>query len=251
MTISVFPGSVPDLGIQLDSSEWFEWLTAQSQFKYEGNLTTMSVKRRASNGKWYARKKVYSSDKGSVPVDLYIGPDEECTSEKLKEINYRFGQDWRDFWHWYHSPARKESKEKGVQTKEVYTEKTQPSQTSDEVEGLKARIIELEQLNSELQATNQSLEKQLCECSLQKADIQQAYDREADCAKRYYPLWRKYPDLERKNKRLQEQVDAFEAAPLKILDGWIEAANIDLKPRTADKLRAYREYLLRSSREDG
>lgn len=167
MTISVFPGSIPELGIQLDSPEWFEWLATQTQFKYEGNLTAMSVKRRASNGKWYARKKVYSSDKGSIPVDLYIGANEECTSEKLKEINYRFGQDWRDFWPWYHSPARKESKEKGVQTKEVYTEPTQPSQTIDEIERLKARIAELEQLNSELQGANQDLEKQLSECSQQ------------------------------------------------------------------------------------
>jgi regulator of replication initiation timing len=167
MTISVFPGSIPQLGIQLDSPEWFEWLAAQSQFKYEGNLTAMSVKRRASNGKWYARKKVYSSDKGSVPIDLYIGSDEECSSEKLKEINYRFGQDWRDFWSWYHSPARKESKAKGVQREEVYTEQPQLSQTRDETEELRARIAELEQSNSELQSANQALEKHLSECSLQ------------------------------------------------------------------------------------
>jgi hypothetical protein len=165
MTISVFPGSIPALDIQLDSPEWFEWLATQSQFKYEGNLTTMSVKRRASNGKWYARKKVYSSDKGSTPVDLYIGADEECTAEKLREINYHFGQDWRNFWPWYHSPARKESKPKGVQTEEVYTEQLQLSQTRDETEELRARLAELEQSNSELQATNQALEKQLSECS--------------------------------------------------------------------------------------
>jgi hypothetical protein len=42
-----------------------------------------------------------------------------------------------------------------------------------------------------------------------------------------------------------------EAAPLKTLESWIEANSVDLKPRTADKLRAYREYLLRSIREKG
>jgi predicted nucleic acid-binding Zn-ribbon protein len=167
MTISVFPGSIPALDIQLDSPEWFEWLATQSQFKYEGNLTTMSVKRRASNGKWYARKKVYSSDKGSTPVDLYIGADEECTAEKLREINYHFGQDWRNFWPWYHSPARKESKPKGVQIEEVYTEQLQLSQTRDETEELRARLAELEQSNSELQAANQALKEQLSECSQQ------------------------------------------------------------------------------------
>jgi DNA repair exonuclease SbcCD ATPase subunit len=87
---------------------------------------------------------VYSSDKGSTPVDLYIGANEECTAEKLKEINYRFGQDWRDFWHWYHSPARKELKSKGVQIEEMYTEDSQLSQTRDETEELRARLTELE-----------------------------------------------------------------------------------------------------------
>lgn len=135
MTTDVHVESIPALGIRLNTPEWFEWVSFQSQFKYIGNSTEMSVKRRASNGKWYARKKVYSSDKGSIPVDLYIGANEECTSERLKEINYRFGQNWRDFWPWYHSPARKESKAKGVQ---VYTEPPQSSQTQDENEKLKA-----------------------------------------------------------------------------------------------------------------
>ncbi len=216
MTISVFPGSIPELDIQLDSSEWFEWLATQSQFKYESNLATMSVKRRASNGKWYARKKVWSSDKGSTPVDLYLGSNEEVTSEKLREINYCFGLESSKFWQWYHSPARKQSKGKGVQEAEMYTEQPQPSQTRDDTEELRARIAELEQSNSELRSTNQALEKQLSEYSLQLESA---------------------------------QVDAFDAAPLKVLEGWIEANSVDLKPRTADKLRAYREYLLRSSRE--
>src|SRR4028119_53415 len=103
----------------------------------------MSVKRRA-NGKWYARKKVYSSDKGSIPVDLYIGSDEECTSEKLREISCHFGQDWVKFWEWYHSPARKQSKPKGVQPERMYTDEPQAFQTRDEVEELKVRLAELE-----------------------------------------------------------------------------------------------------------
>ncbi len=142
MTINVFPESIPQLGIQLDSLEWFEWLANQTQFKYEGNLTTMSVKRRASNGKWYARKKVYSSDKGSVPVDLYIGGNEECTAEKLREINYRFGQDWRDFWPWYHSPARRGEKGKSVQ-QEMSTSTANPSQTGEEIAQLREEVRRL------------------------------------------------------------------------------------------------------------
>jgi regulator of replication initiation timing len=251
MTTDVHVESIPALDIRLDTPEWFEWLSSQSQFKYIGNSTEMSVKRRASNNKWYARKKVWSSDKGSTPIDLYLGSNEEVTSEKLREINYYFGLESSKFWQWYHSPARKQSKGKGVQD-EMYTEEPQLSQTGDkveELEELRTRLAELEQSNSELQAANQALQKQLSECSLQLESTQRALEREADDAKRYYVLWRRYPDLERKNKRLQEQADAFEAAPLKILEGWIEANAIDLKPRTADKLRAYREYLLRSSRE--
>ncbi len=114
MTINVFRGSVPELGILIDSPEWFRWLATQTRFKYVGNCTEMSVKRR-SNGKWYARKKVWSSDRGSIPVDLYIGSDRECTAEKLASLNYYFGLDWDKFWRWYHSPARRGEKGKGVQ----------------------------------------------------------------------------------------------------------------------------------------
>jgi hypothetical protein len=219
MTTDVHVESIPALDIRLDTPEWFEWLSSQSQFKYIGNSTEMSVKRRASNGKWYARKKVWSSDKGSTPVDLYLGSNEEVTSEKLREINYCFGLESSKFWQWYHSPARKQSKGKGVQEAEMYTEQPQPSQTRDDTEELRARIAELEQSNSELQSTNRALEKQLSECSLQLESAQEALEGEA--------------------------------APLKTLESWIEANSVDLKPRTADKLRAYREYLLRSIREKG
>jgi hypothetical protein len=218
MTTDVHVESIPALDIRLDTPEWFEWLSSQSQFKYVGNSTEMSVKRRASNNKWYARKKVWSSDKGSTPIDLYLGSNEEVTSEKLREINYYFGLESGKFWQWYHSPARKQSKSKGVQP-EMYTEQLQPSQTGDETEELRARIAELEQSNSELQSANQALENQLSECSLQLEGAQKALEREA--------------------------------VPLKTLENWIEANSVDLKPRTADKLRAYREYLLRSIKEKG
>jgi hypothetical protein len=132
MTTHVFPETVPELGIQLDSPEWFEWLSQQLQFKYCGNCTEMSVKRRASNGKWYARKKVYSSDKGSVPIDLYVGTDSDCTAEKLIELNYYFGLEWQKFWQWYHSSARRKEKGRGVQ-KEMSTSAANPSQTGEEI----------------------------------------------------------------------------------------------------------------------
>jgi hypothetical protein len=161
MATDVHVESIPALDIRLDTPEWFEWLSSQSQFKYIGNSTEMSVKRRASNDKWYARKKVWSSDKGSTPVDLYLGSNEEVTSEKLREINYYFGLESNKFWQWYHSPARKQSKGKGVQDTEMYTEQPQPSQIRDDIEELRARIAELEQSDSELQSTNQALEKHL------------------------------------------------------------------------------------------
>jgi hypothetical protein len=149
MTIHVFPGTVPELGIQLDSPEWFEWLSQQLQFKYCGNCTEMSVKRRASNGKWYARKKVYSSDKGSVPIDLYVGTDSDCTAEKLIELNYYFGLEWQKFWQWYHSPARRGEKGKGVQ-QEMSTSTTNPSQTGEEIAQLRAEVERLKQREGQL-----------------------------------------------------------------------------------------------------
>jgi hypothetical protein len=144
MTVNVYPSSIPDLEINLDSPEWFEWLEAQMQFKYCGNLTEMSVKRRP-NGKWYARKKIRSSN-GSKPVDLYIGSDEECTSEALKEINYQFSQDWVSFWNWYYDPARKGDKPKGVQPNPMYTLAEATLESGEDIGKLQARIAELEKL---------------------------------------------------------------------------------------------------------
>ncbi len=100
---------------------------------------------------------------------------------------------------------------------------------------------------NDMQSTEE-LENELSEYKSQVKKLQKALEHETEDAKRYYVFWRKYPDLERQNKRLQEQVDAFEAAPLKILDDWIAANGIDLQSGRADALRAYREYLLRSSR---
>ncbi len=142
--MNVFPTSIPDLDIRLDTPEWFEWLATQMQFKYCGNLTEMSVKRRP-NGMWYARKKIYSSN-GSKPIDLYIGSDEECTSDKLKEINYHFGKDWVEFWKWYHSDARKESKSKGVQPNPVYTSASPTAPSGEEITQLRAEVERLTKL---------------------------------------------------------------------------------------------------------
>lgn len=199
MTASVYPDSIPDLDIKLDTPEWFSWLESQQQFKYIGNLTEVNVKRR-SNGKWYARKKVYSSN-GSKPIDLYIGSDSECTAEKLKEINLRFGQDWTKFWEWYYSPdrtAQKNVKGKGVQPEEVYTPNELSSQIQSEIEGLKAE--------------NDELKRQL-------AELQKKYEYEADCAKRYYPNWRKFPGLESelryhkgKSAKAEELIEVLKSA---------------------------------------
>jgi hypothetical protein len=142
--MNVFPTSIPDLDIRLDTPEWFEWLDSQTQFKYCGNLTEMSVKRRP-NGMWYARKKINSSN-GSKPIDLYVGSDEECTSDKLKEINYHFGKDNSEFWRWYYSPDRKEGKSKGVQPKPMYTPASPTAPSGEEITQLRAEVERLTKL---------------------------------------------------------------------------------------------------------
>ncbi len=100
---------VSEADIPIDSPQWSEWLGQQSSFRYEGSQTNFTCNRRP-NGKWYGVKKVHSSDKGSVPVALYIGSDLDCTLAKLQEVHERFSMDNWDFWRWYHSPERKGKK---------------------------------------------------------------------------------------------------------------------------------------------
>jgi uncharacterized protein (UPF0335 family) len=94
---------------------------------------------------WYARKKINSSN-GSKPIDLYIGSDEECTSEKLKEVNYHFGKDSGAFWRWYYDSARKEGKSKGVQPKPMYTPDDLSAQPQTEITQLRAEVERLTKL---------------------------------------------------------------------------------------------------------
>src|SRR3569832_1505990 len=254
MTILIGSRQPEALGsIKVDSPEWFAWLEEQKSFRFECSYTwhlqagitnikdaTCTV---VKQGKyWNAHKRVSGQLRR-----YYLGASDKLTYDNLCEAakTLTINPKWTDYLRAKQSLGV-QSHKKEVEVCE--TERQTTSQTQNENEELKARIAELEQLNKELQTTNQTLEKQLSECCLEKESFQRGYEREAEDAKRYYTLFRKYPHLERKYKQLQEQVDAFEAAPLKILDGWIEANAIDLKPRTADKLRAYREYLLKSAR---
>jgi hypothetical protein len=241
MTIIISRAGIEGTNIKPDSPEWTEWFSSQPEgTKIQFTWTDDSFKEQKFTA--YRRKRYWEAQKrvSGKLRNTTLKPG-EVTYEALRQMGLKLtSYNWADKFEYEES-----GKGENYQTQnEVF------AQTGTETEELRARLAALEQSNSELQAANQALEKQLSECSLQLKDTQRALEREADDAKRYYVLWRRYPDLERKNKYLQERVDAFEAAPLKILDGWIESAQIDLKPRTADKLRAYREYLLRSSRSD-
>jgi flagellar motility protein MotE (MotC chaperone) len=143
MIIRVYNSTIPELGIALDTHQWFEWLESIDQFKYIGNLTEMMVKRRRANNKWYARKKIYSSNGGSKAVDLYLGHNQDVTKDKLSEVNRNFAKEWSDFWVWYYSPERKRGTGKGVQTPEGYTINRSVEHLQKEVEGLKSEIAHL------------------------------------------------------------------------------------------------------------
>jgi len=208
--MNVFPTSIPDLDIRLDTPEWFEWLARQDRFRYIGNLTEMSVKKRP-NGMWYARKKISSSN-GSKPIDLYIGSDEECTSEKLKEINYHFGKDNSEFWRWYYSPDRRGDKSKGVQPKQMYTSASPTAQTQTEITQLRAEVERLNKRESylldqlgivkagiihEAQQENEQLKKQNAE--LDNANW--------ECEKKLTIYSEMHRKSELKRQELQTQID--------------------------------------------
>ena len=214
MTIDVFPGSIPDLGIEIDTPAWFAWLSLQQHFKYVGNCTQMSVKRR-NNGKWYARKKVYSSSGGSKPVDLYIGGDSECTADKLKELNYQFSRDWTEFWEWYYSPARREGKSKGVQSREISTLAELTSQTQEEIAQLRAELERLKQRESYLLDQHGLLKSQLVHEAQQENERLKKQNTELDnanweCEKRVTTYSEMHRKSELKQKELQSLVDNYQ-----------------------------------------
>lgn len=191
--------------IWIDSPEWCTWLTQCASFRYEGKSTSFNCTKR-QNGKWYATKKVFSSN-GSKAVSLYVGAD--CTLEKLQEVEYHFSLDWKDFWHWYYSDERKQAKSKVVQPTACTT-------NSNDVTALKA---EVEQLRSELERVTADRDRQLVRIAeIQNrmlGEIKKAYDdankknvqleeynREIDRANGY---------LERENQRLRTENDRLKA----------------------------------------
>ncbi len=217
MTINVFPGSIPDLGIEIDTPAWFTWLSLQQHFKYVGNLTEMSVKRR-NNGKWYARKKVYSSSGGSKPVDLYIGGDSECTANKLKELNYQFSQDWTQFWEWYYSPARKEGKAKGVQSLEMSTLAEPTSQTQEEIAQLRAENERLKQREQYLLDQLGLVKTQIIHEAQERVKQLEARVNELDnanwqCEKNLTIVSELHRRSELKRQELQSLVDKYQTLP--------------------------------------
>jgi hypothetical protein len=233
MTISVFPGSIPELGILLDTPEWSEWLSCTNQFKYVGNLTEMSVKRRISNGKWYARKKVYSSDGGSKPIDLYIGNDSECTAEKLQEINAHFAKDWISFWQWYHSPSRKQGKGKGVQDKKLYTEELSSSQTQEEITQLRTENERLKQREQYLLDQLGLVKTQIIHEAQERVKQLEARVNELDnanwqCEKNLTIVSELHRKSELKRQELQSLVDKYQTPP-------DQSLAIALQPTTNDQ----------------
>jgi hypothetical protein len=143
-------------GIPIDSPQWFDWLGQQSSFRYQGSLTNFTCNRRP-NGKWYGVKKVHSSDKGSIPIALYIGADKDCTLAKLQEIHERFSMSNWDFWRWYHSPERKGKKKQipgGCTTDPSCTTPRRELQT--ECSHLQEVIAKLKQENEALRLYNET-----------------------------------------------------------------------------------------------
>jgi chromosome segregation ATPase len=210
MTIIISRAGIEGTDIKPDSPEWVEWFASQPEgTKIQFTWTDDSFKEQKFTA--YRRKRYWEAQKriSGKLRNTTIKPG-EATYEALRQMGLKLtSYNWTDKFEY----------EESGKDKTYQTQKEVPPQIKDETEELRARIAELEQSNSELQSTNQALEKQLSECSLQLESAQKALEREA--------------------------------APLKTLERWIEANSVDLKPRTADKLRIYREYLLRSTREKG
>lgn len=199
--------------VEVGTSDWWNWLESDEaksfRFETDHGVKSYTARKETIQSKgyfWYAYKKVDKRLHKS-----YIGKTAELTLERLEAVAGSLGQ----------PKAIKLHTELGNQG-----ENELPSELHNlvgnpesEIDKLRARLTELEQSNSELQSANESLEKQLSECSMQKADIQRAYEREADDAKRYYPGWRKLPGLESelryhkgKSAKAEGLIEALKAA---------------------------------------
>jgi hypothetical protein len=159
--------------ISLDTPAWFQWLATQTTFSYSGHQTDMNCVKR-NNGKWYANKKIFSSEIGRWrTVSLYIGTDYACTLEKLTDINEKFGLDWQRFWQWYYSKERTNHLHNGCTSNEELTLDEQLSAQADIEE--EAELQPLDDLDKQLiqaKARIIELENQLAECQSQLSPLQ-------------------------------------------------------------------------------
>lgn len=195
----VTPLGVSGVSIELDSPEWFGWLSERSSFSYQSAISDYTCNKR-SNGKWYASKRKGDRSQGSKSLaQEYLGSGDKVTKAKLEEIARKFALPDRDYWYLKHpKPKTGEptaSPGAGCTTDKGTTKSKSSSQPSDEIAELKA---EVERLKGELQA-------QLNEC---QAHQQPSLDA-ATLFNQLRPLLSRLSDRERRaiQQKLEEIVD--------------------------------------------
>jgi predicted RNase H-like nuclease (RuvC/YqgF family) len=158
MTIIISRAGIEGTDIKPDSPEWMEWFASQPEgIKIQFTWTDDSFKEQKFTA--YRRKRYWEAQKriSGKLRNTTIKPG-EATYEALRQMGLKLtSYNWADKFEY----------EESGKGENYQTPKEVPSQTGNEIEELRARLAELEQSNSELQAANQTLEKQLSECSLQ------------------------------------------------------------------------------------
>jgi ribosome-associated translation inhibitor RaiA len=235
-----------DNPIPLGSPQWVEWLEHNKSFRFQGESIGYEIQPgtgfldfeditftafKSKNGKyWNAQRRVNGTLRGQ-----YIGSHQDLTYQRMMDVGLILNSKN------YYREGQKRGRSLGGSVEKSYAESHTEYKT--EIETSPRAADEIAQLKTEL-------EEYKAKCNALEIKLQgteKALEHEREDAKRYYPLWRKYPDLERQNRRLKQKLEDYSLTPLKTLDTWIEANQIRMDTRTADKLRSYREYLARSS----
>lgn len=147
----VTPLGVSGANIELDSPDWFSWLSKRFSFSYQSAICDYTCNRR-SNGKWYASKRKGDRSQGSKTLaQEYLGAGDKVTKAKLEEIARKFALPDRDYWYLKHPKPTEPTEAPGAGcTRKGTTKGEASSQNADEIAKLKARIAELENQDEEL-----------------------------------------------------------------------------------------------------
>lgn len=207
----------------IESDQWQAWLDAHDKFKFEDECFLSRDRRftayKSRTGHWTAQRRMHGRLRHQ-----YLGKPQDMSYEKLQTVAEKLGVVSETIYETgLKATLRKADKEllAELQSNTSALTKSHKDELGD-YETKRALTSQSSEEIANLKTENEELKQQL-------AALQKKYEYEADCAKRYYQNWRKFPGIESERNYFKSERDKLRA----------ELENLKSQPPVADLIKQY------------